>query len=353
MVIEMDLLPPRWLDIQDEVTEILSDIAAQTRKLEQLHQKHVLPGFDDDDVKKREERQIEEMTQQITRQFQNCQKAIQRIDVMVRESKQSGGISKGEETMAKNLKISLATRVGDVSSLFRKKQSAYLKSNDIYLFILRQMLTYTRTAHHWWLLYPYRSIFHSTGPEPIHRPFPHGIRVRSEFLPSNAIPNPTTAPTQSKRDSNRPARTRNRGHCAGNHRTRQYLPRATNHGHRPRQHVRQNRLQRGTNGCGYEGRGQRVDGGYRLPKEKCEEENHPSPATSCRRHDHLTWTQTEFEEELSCTHTCTSSKPTRRYPTASATDVGKAARRRSYIEHAEKRYPRLAQETEEKDMEPR
>ncbi|QDS75008.1 hypothetical protein FKW77_005682 [Venturia effusa] len=127
VVIEMDLLPPRWLDIQDEVTEILSDIAAQTRKLEQLHQKHVLPGFDDDDVKKREERQIEEMTQQITRQFQNCQKAIQRIDKMVRESKHTGGISKGEETMAKNLKISLATRVGDVSSLFRKKQSAYLK----------------------------------------------------------------------------------------------------------------------------------------------------------------------------------------------------------------------------------
>jgi len=127
-VIEMDLLPPRWLDIQDEVTEYLSDIATQTRKLEQLHQKHVLPGFDDDDVKKREEREIENMTQQITRQFQNCQKSIQRIDMMVRESKQTGGISKGEETMAKNLKISLATRVGDVSALFRKKQSAYLKS---------------------------------------------------------------------------------------------------------------------------------------------------------------------------------------------------------------------------------
>jgi len=126
-VIEMDLLPPRWLDIQDEVTEYLSDIATQTRKLEQLHQKHVLPGFDDDDVKKREEREIENMTQQITRQFQNCQKAIQRIDMMVRESKHTGGISKGEETMAKNLKISLASRVGDVSGLFRKKQSAYLK----------------------------------------------------------------------------------------------------------------------------------------------------------------------------------------------------------------------------------
>ncbi|KAF2423117.1 t-SNARE [Tothia fuscella] len=126
-VIEMDLLPPRWLDVQDEVTEYLGDIAAQTRKLEQLHQKHVLPGFDDEDVKKREEKEIENMTQSITRQFQNCQKAIKRIDVMVRDSKQTGGITKGEETMATNLKISLASRVGEVSALFRKKQSAYLK----------------------------------------------------------------------------------------------------------------------------------------------------------------------------------------------------------------------------------
>ena len=53
-VIEMDLLPPRWLDIQDEITEHLADIAKQTRRLDQMHQKHVLPGFDDEEVKKRE-----------------------------------------------------------------------------------------------------------------------------------------------------------------------------------------------------------------------------------------------------------------------------------------------------------
>jgi syntaxin 16 len=141
-VIEMDLLPPRWLDIQDEVTEYLGDIAAQTRKLEQLHQKHVLPGFDDEDVKKREEKEIENMTQTITRQFQNCQKAIKRIDAMVKESKQTGGISKGEETMAHNLKISLASRVGEVSALFRKKQSAYLKSECVCSSLMGYQLIY-------------------------------------------------------------------------------------------------------------------------------------------------------------------------------------------------------------------
>jgi syntaxin 16 len=130
-VIEMDLLPPRWLDIQDEVTEYLADIATETRRLEQLHQKHVLPGFDDEDVKKKEERAIESLTQQITHKFVACQKAIQRIDAMVRESKQTGGISNSEETMAMNLKISLAARVGEASGVFRKKQSAYLKSKIV------------------------------------------------------------------------------------------------------------------------------------------------------------------------------------------------------------------------------
>lgn len=126
-VIEMDLLPPRWADISDEVTEYLADIATKSQKLEKLHQKHVLPGFDDEEVKKNEEAEIEKLTQDITKGFHNCQNAIQRVEQMVRESRQHGGISKGEETMAKNIQISLAGRVQEASAGFRKKQSAYLK----------------------------------------------------------------------------------------------------------------------------------------------------------------------------------------------------------------------------------
>ena len=127
-IIEMDFLPPRWLDIQDEITDILKEIARQTSNLDQLHQKHILPGFDDEDVKRREERDIEQLTQLITRNFQKCQKSIQRIEAMVREAKRKGNLSRSEEAMARNLKISLASRVGEVSAMFRKKQSAYLKS---------------------------------------------------------------------------------------------------------------------------------------------------------------------------------------------------------------------------------
>lgn len=127
-VIEMDLLPPRWIDVQDEVTERLAEIVKKSVRLEQLHQKHVLPGFDDEDVRREEEAVIERMTQDITRGFHDCQRAIKRIETMVRDAKQQGGVSKGDETMARNIQISLASRVQEVSAAFRKKQSNYLKS---------------------------------------------------------------------------------------------------------------------------------------------------------------------------------------------------------------------------------
>ncbi|MCJ1433604.1 hypothetical protein MMC27_002967 [Xylographa pallens] len=126
-VIEMDVLPPRWVDVQDEVTELLTEISKKSTQLDKLHQKHVLPGFDDEEVKKEEEAVIERVTQDITKGFHDCQRAIQRIESMIRDAKQQGRVSKGDETMARNLQISLASRVQEVSAGFRKKQSAYMK----------------------------------------------------------------------------------------------------------------------------------------------------------------------------------------------------------------------------------
>lgn len=127
-VIEMDLLPPRWADITDEVTEILADVARKSQKLERLHQQHVLPGFDDDATKRAEEREIEALTQDITKGFHDCHRCIQRIETMVHEQKAAGTMTRAEEVMAKNIRVSLATRVQEASAGFRKKQSAYLKS---------------------------------------------------------------------------------------------------------------------------------------------------------------------------------------------------------------------------------
>lgn len=127
-VIEMDLLPPRWVDVQDEVSEHLRGIAEKSARLEKLHQKHVLPGFGDDEARREEEGVIERLTQEITRGFHDCQQSIQKIEAMVRDARQTGGVSNGEEVMARNIQTSLAARVQEASALFRKKQSTYLKS---------------------------------------------------------------------------------------------------------------------------------------------------------------------------------------------------------------------------------
>lgn len=122
----MDLLPPRWADISDEVTDLLADIARKSQTLERLHQKHVLPGFNDEEAKRAEEGEIERLTQGITKGFHDCHRCIQKVEQMVREST----MTRAEETMAKNIQISLATRVQESSAGFRKKQSAYLKSKS-------------------------------------------------------------------------------------------------------------------------------------------------------------------------------------------------------------------------------
>ncbi|KAJ5164594.1 uncharacterized protein N7500_006424 [Penicillium coprophilum] len=127
MVIEMDLLPPRWVDVQEEVSELLSEIAQNSAQLDKLHQKHLLPGFGDEDLRKQDEGVIERLTQEVTRSFHDCQRSIMRIETMVAESKAHGGVTSGEETMAKNIQISLAARVQEASARFRKKQSTYLR----------------------------------------------------------------------------------------------------------------------------------------------------------------------------------------------------------------------------------
>jgi syntaxin 16 len=133
-VIEMDMLPPRWVDIQEEVTDTLKTITARSAELEKMHAKHVLPGFDDDRVKREEEAAIERLTQEITRGFHSCQRAIQKIEAMVRDGKAMGSVSQGDETMARNIQISLASKVQDASANFRKKQSNYLKSEFSHTF---------------------------------------------------------------------------------------------------------------------------------------------------------------------------------------------------------------------------
>ncbi|KAG0227099.1 hypothetical protein BGW42_003157 [Actinomortierella wolfii] len=117
--IELMMLPPKWVDIVDEVNEELDRIKANIQKLEAMHKKHLLPGFDD---RIQEERDIERLTDEITAQFHACQRRIKRIQ---NDSKQSS--SNQELVMARNVQMSLAQKVQEVSQGFRKKQNSYMQ----------------------------------------------------------------------------------------------------------------------------------------------------------------------------------------------------------------------------------
>lgn len=61
--VDMTSLPPKWMDTSDEIDAILNALKPKISTLDKLHSKHVLPGFTD---RSREEREIEEMTREIT-----------------------------------------------------------------------------------------------------------------------------------------------------------------------------------------------------------------------------------------------------------------------------------------------
>lgn len=121
IAIEMDILPPAWIDISDEVDGILEEIDEKVTKLGVLHKKNALPGFDDRDD---EEKQIEQLTYEITTDLHRCQSLIKKFESATHNANEK----EAEAKMAENMKIRMATKVQATSTSFRKMQSNYLKS---------------------------------------------------------------------------------------------------------------------------------------------------------------------------------------------------------------------------------
>ncbi|KAK0212668.1 t-SNARE [Desarmillaria ectypa] len=113
--VDMDL-PPKWVDISEQVQLIIGDTLVKITAVEKLHAKHVLPGFTD---RSHEEQEIEAATTDITKNFRQCQSLIQRIgDVSTLEY---------EVQAAKNVQRGLAAKVQELSATFRKKQRVYME----------------------------------------------------------------------------------------------------------------------------------------------------------------------------------------------------------------------------------
>ncbi|KJA19911.1 hypothetical protein HYPSUDRAFT_1093802 [Hypholoma sublateritium FD-334 SS-4] len=114
-------LPPPWVDISDQVEDLLAATQSNISALDRLHAKHVLPGFAD---RSQEEREIEHLTTAITKHFRTCQTLIQRINTQP-HSFPPDSPARGAHA-AKNLQRALAAKVQDLSASFRKKQRVYM-----------------------------------------------------------------------------------------------------------------------------------------------------------------------------------------------------------------------------------
>ncbi|KAF7315648.1 t-SNARE coiled-coil-like proteiny domain-containing protein [Mycena indigotica] len=142
--VEIDL-PPKWVDISEQVQDILADTHAKITALEKLHAKHVLPGFTDRTL---EEREIENLTTDITKvdisslsssghlleffidivtqDFRRCQGLIQRIGTTPHSFPPSHSTAH-TSLAAKNVQRGLAAKVQELSATFRKKQRVYME----------------------------------------------------------------------------------------------------------------------------------------------------------------------------------------------------------------------------------
>lgn len=108
-------LPPIWMDFVDEINESVELISKEINILTEMHKKHLIPNFEN---KEEEELLINSKTDEITQSIVNCQRKIQEMN----------STSEGTQVdkLKRNIQISLATKVQDISSTFRKAQSIYL-----------------------------------------------------------------------------------------------------------------------------------------------------------------------------------------------------------------------------------
>lgn len=122
-------LPPKWMDVSDQVDQILASIRPRMDRLARLHEKHLRPGFAD---KSSEEKQIEALALEITKDFRKCSRLVAGLasftQHLIRQAKSNqSDVTVRQIALAQNVQTALATRVQDMSGAFRKQQSLYLK----------------------------------------------------------------------------------------------------------------------------------------------------------------------------------------------------------------------------------
>ncbi|KAH9978759.1 t-SNARE [Lactifluus volemus] len=121
-------LPPKWVDYVEQVEEILAATHAKVAALDKLHAKHVLPGFAD---RTTEEREIQVATNEITKDFRQCQALIQLVQ--------------HHALAAKNTQRGLAAKVQELTPPSEKGSECIWKVSYLSLYPLTPYVDIPRT----------------------------------------------------------------------------------------------------------------------------------------------------------------------------------------------------------------
>ncbi|KAG8183574.1 hypothetical protein JTE90_025133 [Oedothorax gibbosus] len=112
-------IPPVWVEGIEDVQYEMNRIKNKLKELKALHEKNVTRPSLDDSVQ--EEKEIENVAQEITRMFHHCQKIIHQI------RERSRGTTSQEFQVSRNVLSSLVSSLQELSSRFHSAQSEHLK----------------------------------------------------------------------------------------------------------------------------------------------------------------------------------------------------------------------------------
>ncbi|GFU30690.1 syntaxin-16 [Nephila pilipes] len=112
-------LPPVWVEGIEDVQYEMNRIRNKLKELKALHEKNVTRPSLDDSV--HEEKEIENISQEITRMFHHCQKIIHQI------RERSRGTTAQDFQVSQNVVSSLVSSLQELSSKFHQAQSEHLR----------------------------------------------------------------------------------------------------------------------------------------------------------------------------------------------------------------------------------
>lgn len=120
-----DVLPPRFVDLTQDIDENLSQVERLMKQLNGLYRKNSLPGFED---KSHDEKEIEDLSYQVIQLFQRCYNVIKRLQHIFESQTMDGEqLHRGDLIILDNLRKRYAQKIQTESSKFRVLQNNYLK----------------------------------------------------------------------------------------------------------------------------------------------------------------------------------------------------------------------------------